>query len=39
LLGLIREGDGLAAKILTEAGLSLTDRRDRLDGEMPAAAA
>src|SRR5215475_3290476 len=39
LLGLIREGDGLAAKILTEAGLSLTDLRDRLDGEMPDAAA
>ncbi|HEU0239164.1 MAG TPA: Clp protease N-terminal domain-containing protein [Micromonosporaceae bacterium] len=31
LLGLIREGDGLAAQILTEAGLSLADLRTRLD--------
>lgn len=38
LLGLFREGDGLAAKILTDAGLSLTDLRDRLDGEMRDAA-
>jgi len=31
LLGLIREGEGLAAQILTDAGLSLADLRTRLD--------
>jgi ATP-dependent Clp protease ATP-binding subunit ClpA len=30
LLGLIREGDGLAAKVLTEAGLSLEDLRQHV---------
>ena len=29
LLGLIREGEGLAARILTEAGVSLDDLRER----------
>jgi ATP-dependent Clp protease ATP-binding subunit ClpA len=29
LLGLCREGEGLAAKILTDAGLSIEDLRDR----------
>jgi len=29
LLGLLREGDGLAAKILTDAGLSIEELRDR----------
>jgi ATP-dependent Clp protease ATP-binding subunit ClpA len=29
LLGLLREGEGLAAKILTDAGLSIEDLRDR----------
>jgi ATP-dependent Clp protease ATP-binding subunit ClpA len=38
LLGLIREGDGLAVKILTDAGLSLHDLRDRLTDELGRAA-
>ena len=29
LLGLIREGEGMAARILTEAGVSLDDLRAR----------
>jgi ATP-dependent Clp protease ATP-binding subunit ClpA len=38
LLALIREGDGLAAKILTDAGLSLAELRARLDSELGKAA-
>src|SRR5262249_32862814 len=38
LLALIREGEGLAAKILTDAGLSLDELRSRLDREMRDAA-
>lgn len=35
LLGLIREGDGLAAKIITEAGISLEDLRRATLAAMP----
>ena len=38
LLGLIREGDGLAAKILTDAGLSLDELRNEVDRGLDAAA-
>jgi hypothetical protein len=38
LLGLIREGDGLAAKILTDAGLSLDTLRTEVDRALDAAA-
>jgi ATP-dependent Clp protease ATP-binding subunit ClpA len=38
LLGLIREGEGLAAQILTDAGLSLADLRTRLNRRLDDAA-
>jgi ATP-dependent Clp protease ATP-binding subunit ClpA len=38
LLGLIREGDGLAAKILTDGGLSLNTLRTEVDRSLDAAA-
>jgi ATP-dependent Clp protease ATP-binding subunit ClpA len=38
LLAMLREGDGLAAQILTRAGLSLHDVRTRLDRELGDAA-
>src|SRR5215475_8393067 len=37
-LGMLREGDGLAAQILTRAGLSLRDVRTQLDRELGDAA-
>jgi ATP-dependent Clp protease ATP-binding subunit ClpA len=38
LLGLIREGEGLAALVMTEAGLDLADLRRRVDEALRAAA-
>ncbi|WP_433533439.1 Clp protease N-terminal domain-containing protein [Micromonospora sp. CA-263727] len=38
LLGLLREGDGLAALVLTEAGADLTDTRRRVEAALRAAA-
>jgi ATP-dependent Clp protease ATP-binding subunit ClpA len=38
LLGLIREGDGLGALVLTEAGIGLTDLRERVETALKAAA-
>jgi ATP-dependent Clp protease ATP-binding subunit ClpA len=38
LLGLLREGEGLAARILTDAGLDLDEMRRRVEREMPRAA-
>jgi ATP-dependent Clp protease ATP-binding subunit ClpA len=38
LLGLIREGEGLGAQILTDAGLSLTDLRAQLNRRLDDAA-
>ena len=38
LLAMLREGDGLAAQILTRAGLSLRDVRTQLDRELGDAA-
>ncbi len=38
LLGLIREGEGLAASIMVEKGISLPDLRQRVESEIRAAA-
>ncbi len=39
LLGLLREGEGLAAKVLTDAGVDLTDLRDDVTSRIPSKAA
>ena len=38
LLGLLREGDGLAAAVLTEAGVDIDDLRRRIDTALREAA-
>jgi len=38
LLGILREGEGLAARVLTEAGASLNDLRERVHHALRAAA-
>jgi ATP-dependent Clp protease ATP-binding subunit ClpA len=37
LLGLVREGDGLAAKIMTDRGLDLRELRDQVEAELKTA--